>query len=193
MGVSELKHSPERVVTIFGSSRPEDGDPDYVLAYDVGKQLARAGFTVCNGGYDGIMRASARGAKNAGGRTIGVITEALGPRKPNEWIDEIVFTKTLIDRMTELISRGGAYVILKGGTGTLLELAAVWEFMNKGLMPEKPIVVVGGFWEGVIDTLKEELAWEGLDKCTKYVMNVDSAAKCAALIKQKLSEDVYVK
>lgn len=188
-----MRYSPERVVTIFGSSRPQDGDPDYVLAYDVGKELAAAGFTVCNGGYGGIMQASARGAKNAGGRTIGVITEALGTRKPNEWIDKIISTKTLIDRMMELISRGEAYVILKGGTGTLLELAAVWEFMNKSLTREKPIVVVGGFWNGVIGTLKEELAWEGLDKCTKYVTIVDSPAKCAAFIKQRLGEDVYVK
>jgi hypothetical protein len=193
MGVSELKHFEERVVTIFGSSRPREGEPEYFLAYDVGKELATAGFTVCNGGYGGIMQASARGAKNAGGKTIGVITEALGMTKPNEWIDEAITTKTLVDRMMELISRGEAYVILKGGTGTLLELAAVWEFMNKSLMRDRPIVVVGGFWNRVIDTLREELAWEGLDNCTKYVTIVDSPATCASYIKRKLSEEVYVK
>ena len=193
MGVSELKDPAERVVTVFGSSRPQEGEPEYVLAYDVGRALAKSGFTVCNGGYGGIMQASARGAKNAGGKTIGVLTEALAMRKPNEWIDERVTTKTLVERMIELISRGEAYVILKGGTGTLLELAAVWEFMNKSMIREKPIVVVGDFWNDVIGTLREELAWEGLDNCTRYVTIVSTPAKCAALIKQRLTEDIHVK
>ena len=51
------------VITIFGSSRPVKGDEEYQLAYEVGKQLSLAGFTVCNGGFGGIMEASARGAK----------------------------------------------------------------------------------------------------------------------------------
>ena len=61
-----------KIVTVFGSSRPGEGDEEYLLAYEVGKNLALNGFTVCNGGYAGIMEASARGAKEAGGKTIGV-------------------------------------------------------------------------------------------------------------------------
>ncbi|MEK9138725.1 MAG: LOG family protein, partial [Bacteroidota bacterium] len=175
----------ERIVTVFGSSRPRQGDPEYILAYDVGKELAKAGFTVCNGGYGGIMEASARGAKNAGGKTIGIITDIF-PRKANDWIDTTHTAKTLIDRMMELISRGDAYVVLKGGTGTLLELAAVWEFMNKNIMRHKPIVVVGDFWDGVVNTLKEELAWEGLEDCTRFVTVVDSPVECVTTIKEKL-------
>jgi uncharacterized protein (TIGR00730 family) len=181
-----LKHATEQVVTIFGSSRPREGEAEYVLAYDVGRELAGAGFTLCNGGYAGTMEASARGAKNAGGKTIGVIAEAFASKKANDWIDTTVATRTLMDRMMELISRGNAYVVLKGGTGTLLELAAVWELTNKGLMKERPIVVVGGFWNDVVETLKEELAWEGLDWCTKYVTMADSAGECVSLIKQQL-------
>jgi predicted Rossmann-fold nucleotide-binding protein len=138
------------------------------------------------------MQASAHGAKSVGGRTIGIVTEALGTRKPNGWIDETVLTKTLVDRLMQLISRGEAYVVLKGGTGTLLELAAVWEFMNKGLVREKPIVVVGDFWNNVIGTLQEELAWEGLENCTRYVTVVESAAECAAYISSRLNEGIHV-
>jgi uncharacterized protein (TIGR00725 family) len=184
-----LKGTTERIVTVFGSSRPREGEPEYTLAYNVGKELAHAGFTVCNGGYGGIMEASARGAKNAGGKTIGIIAEVFRSKKANTWIDATFTSTTLIDRMMDLISRGEAYVILKGGTGTLLELAAVWELMNKGLMSEKPIVAVGGFWSQVVDTLKEELAWEGLDNCTKYVSIVDSPRECASFIKQQLTRN----
>lgn len=186
MGVSKLKQSAESIVTVFGSSRPREGEQEYSLAFEVGKVLARTGFTVCNGGYAGTMEASAKGAKEGGGKTIGVIADVFGARRPNAWIDRTVCKKSLIDRMMELISLGSAYVILKGGTGTLLELAAVWEFMNKGMMDEKPIVVVGGFWNGVVRTLKEELAWEGLDNCTKYVATVASPSECAAFIKQQM-------
>lgn len=186
MGVSQLKSIDGRIVTVFGSSRPRDSELEYALAYDVGKALAQAGFTVCNGGYGGTMEASARGAKEAGGKTIGVITDVF-PKKANHWIDTTVPTKTLVDRMMTLISRGDAYVILKGGTGTLLELAAVWEFMNKGIMKNKPIVVVGEFWNGVINTLKAELSWEGLQDCTKHVTRVDSPAACASFVKHELN------
>ena len=179
----------KRIVTVFGSSRPREGDAEYRLAYEVGRELARAGFTVCNGGYAGIMEASARGAKEADGATLGVVADIFAGKRANAWIDTTIVTKTLIERMMELVSQGDAYVILKGGTGTLLELAAVWEFMNKGMMREKPIVVVGSFWDGVLHTLKEELAWEGLDNCTKYVTTATSPRACASFIQQQLGKD----
>jgi predicted Rossmann-fold nucleotide-binding protein len=139
------------------------------------------------------MEASARGAKTAGGRTIGIIADVFAPMKANNWIDTMVTSPTLIDRMMELINRGDAYVILKGGTGTLLELAAVWELMNKGLRKEGPIVILGKFWSGVVETLKEELAWEGRTSCAKYVTIVDSPAECVSFIKQQLGAHGYGK
>jgi uncharacterized protein (TIGR00725 family) len=184
LGVLEL--NSERIVTVFGSSRPRETDPEYKRAYEIGKELALSGFTVCNGGYGGIMEGSARGAKEAGGRTIGIIADIF-PRQPNPWIDKAVTTKSLVDRMMMLIAQGEAFVVLKGGTGTLLELAAVWEFMNKGIVKERPIVVVGDFWNGVINTLKAELSWEGLEDCTKYVTLVDSPAACASFISHQLT------
>lgn len=176
----------QQIVTIFGSSQPKEGDPDYVVAYDLGAALARAGFAVCNGGYGGIMEASARGAKSGGGTTIGIIADFF-PKKANAWIDTTLTARTLIERMQKLISQGDAYVILKGGTGTLLEFAAVWEFMNKNVMKEKPVVLVGHFWKRVLDTLREELEWEGLGDCTRYVTIVDSPAACASFINQQLN------
>ncbi len=79
------------------------------------------------------------------------------------------------------------YVVLKGGTGTLLELAYVWEFINKKFIPEKPIIIVGDFWTRVVETLKDELLWEGLGDCTKFIRRVESPRECAALLKQKLN------
>lgn len=193
MGVSGLNERIEQVVTVFGSSRPREGEPEYLLAYEVGRELAKAGFVVCNGGYAGIMEGSARGAKDEGGKTIGIIAEVFESKKANKWIDTTDTAKTLIDRMMELISRGDAYIVLKGGTGTLLEFAAVWEFMNKSLMKKKPIILVGDFWAGVVDTLKEELAWEGLEQCTKYVEVVATASDAVRMIKHRLATGEHPK
>lgn len=184
-----MKETREQVVTVFGSSRPGEGEPEYIEAHSVGRELAKAGFVVCNGGYAGTMEASARGAKEGGGRTIGILADVFATRKANPWIDTTVTVSTLIDRMMALISRGDAYVVLKGGTGTLLEFAAVWEFMNKAMMKEKPIVLVGHFWETVVDTLKEELAWEGLDRCTRYVEIVGDATDVARVLRSKLDRN----
>jgi hypothetical protein len=187
MGVSELSPGATHIVSIFGSSRPVPEDAEYAVAQDTGTQLARAGFTVCNGGYAGIMEASARGAREAGGHTIGIICGAFPGRKANQWIDDVIIEDSLISRLVKLMTLGDAYVILKGGTGTLLELAAVWEFMNKRLMQEKPVVLVGDFWAGVVGTLKEEMEWEGLADATRYLTIVPSAEACASVIQQKLA------
>lgn len=93
---------------------------------------------------------------------------------------------TLNERLMKLVELGDAYVILKGGTGTLLELAYVWEFINKGLMREKPIVVVGQFWNDVIQTLREELIWEGLGDCTKLIKQVEKTEECVSYLKTVL-------
>lgn len=176
-----------RVVTVFGSARPAPGEPDYVAAYDVGAALGDAGFTVCNGGYGGTMEASARGAKDAGGRTIGVIAEEFLHRKANLWIDTVITVDTMVARMLELIRRGDAYVVLRGGTGTLLELAAVWEFMNKGMLAAKPIVAVGDFWEGVVRTVRGELAGEGRSAASAAVTLVGTAEECVDRVVRGLS------
>jgi uncharacterized protein (TIGR00730 family) len=178
--------TPRKIVTVFGSSHPGEGDEEYRLAYEVGKNLALLGFTICNGGYSGIMEASAQGAKDAGGKTIGVTFKNSFKISANRWIDEEVFQSTLVERLMKLVELGNAYVVLKGGTGTLLELATVWEFINKGLLKEKPIVIVGGFWNSVIDTLREELLWEGVGDCTKYIYRTSSPEECAAYLKRQL-------
>lgn len=148
------------IVSVFGSSHPREGDADYAFAYDLGALLARQGYTVCNGGYGGVMEASARGAKSAGGTTIGVTFRASGGRAANPWIDEVIEMETLMERLHKLISLGDAYAVLRGGTGTMLELAAVWEFLNKRMMPPKPVVALGTFWADVVHTLREQLRAE---------------------------------
>ncbi len=143
-----------RIVTIFGSSQLEENYPDYQKAILIGRMLAQAGFTVCNGGYGGIMEASARGAKDAGGQTIGIITQEFH-RKPNRWIDDVRNAKTWRDRLFQLIETGDAYVLFDGGTGTLAELTVAWEMTNKKII-HKPIIVFGSFLRRLVSQLRKQ-------------------------------------
>ena len=171
----------ERIVTIFGTGKTKPGDSAYQLAYETGRLLAEAGFTIANGGYGGTMEASAKGAAQAGGQTIGVTCSAF-TAKANKYISRAVTTDSLPQRLDTLIESGAAYVVLPGGTGTLLELAKVWELENKGFLKEnRPIILVGEFWKPLVDLIRTlepgsssliQLA-DGPERIKEILVNVD--------------------
>jgi len=146
--------SEEKIITVFGSSRPQENDSDYAEARELGGLLAKQRFAVCSGGYGGVMEAVSRGAKEAGGKTYGVTAEFFA-RNANEWIDVEIRKKTWRERLFSLIELADGFVACKGGTGTLVELAVVWEMLNKSVMRPKPFAVCGDFWQPVLDHVKE--------------------------------------
>jgi uncharacterized protein (TIGR00730 family) len=142
----------EKIITIFGTGRARPGDEIFTLAYETGRLLAQAGFTITNGGYGGTMLAGSKGAFEAGGEVIGVTCSAFKSSKPNEFVTREVLTHSLDERLEKLIELGRAYIVLPGGTGTLLELAKVWELKNKGFLDaDRPIILVGRFWKSLVD------------------------------------------
>jgi uncharacterized protein (TIGR00725 family) len=144
----------EKIISVFGSSRPIEKDAEYVEAHSLGVELAKHGFAVCSGGYGGVMEAVSRGAKKAGGKTYGVTAEFFRS-EANQWIDVEVRKKTWEERLLTLIELGDGFVACKGGTGTLVELAVVWEMLNKSVMPPKPFAVCGDFWQPILDRVRE--------------------------------------
>ena len=146
----EKKSGP--VVTVFGSSRPAPGSAEYETARQLGAALAQAGFTVATGGYGGTMEGVSRGAREAGGRTIGV-TAKVFHAPANAWVEEEIRVETWQERLFKLIELGAGYVVLPGGTGTLVELAVVWEWLNKGFLREKPLVILGDYWQPVVSAI----------------------------------------
>jgi uncharacterized protein (TIGR00730 family) len=167
-----------KTVTIFGTAKAESGDKVYELAYQCGKSLARAGFTIANGGYGGTMLAAAKGAAEAGGETIGVTCSAFKKSQANEYVTREIVTGSLDERLDTLVKLGQGYIVLPGGTGTLLELAKVWELKNKGFIKEdKPIILVGGFWKPLVDLI----AAEDPDS-SRYIRLADGPEQVAGLI-----------
>src|SRR5215831_10975045 len=149
----------EIIVTVFGSSRSREDTADYEEARVLGRALAKHGFAVCSGGYAGVMEAVSRGAKEAGGKTYGVTAEFFKTAKLNRWVDVEVRKRTWEERLFELIRLAHGFVACKGGTGTLVELAVVWEMLNKSVMTGKPFAVLGQFWEPILERVRQvELA-----------------------------------
>ena len=144
-------------VAVFGSSEPGEGDPLYEEAREVGRSLAEAGFWVINGGYGGVMEAASRGAREAGGRAIGVTTSVFAERGPgNRFLDEEHREPDLFLRTRRLIALSRAYIILRGKSGTLAELMFLWALNRGGLLPSTRIVLLGEFWEGFLNSLREQ-------------------------------------
>jgi uncharacterized protein (TIGR00730 family) len=141
-----------KIICVFGSSSPAEDSPDYEQARELGRLLARAGFAVCSGGYYGTMEAVSRGAREAGGRVIGMTTPFYR-LAPNAYLEERIDVPRWQDRLFALIEKGDGYVVLKGGTGTLLEIAALWECLNKRAIPPRPCVALD-FWAPVVETVR---------------------------------------
>lgn len=147
-------------VCVFGTSDAGD-TPSVAAARRLGEALARAGFVVVTGGYGAAMEAANRGAREAGGFSVGV-TCRMFSREPNPYLDEIIPTADLIERLTTLLGLGDAYVAGKGGTGTLAEIALAWEFVNKKLISPRPLVLCGGFWDCLPELMKNSGAHPGV-------------------------------
>ncbi len=145
------------VVTVFGSSQPSPLSPAYQVACELGRAIAVEGWTLCNGGYGGTMEAAAKGAVEAGGHTIGVTCTVFGRGGPNRFIKQEVPTFDLLARLNTLWRLGNAHVVLPGGTGTLVELALVWELVNKRLIRgSRPLVLMGNHWSPVVECVLRE-------------------------------------
>ena len=140
-----------KIITVFGTSKAQSGDGVFQLAETLGRLLAENGFTIANGGYGGTMLAAAKGAAAAGGCVIGITCTAFKRGRANEYVTEEISTNSLTERLAKLIELGDAYLVLPGGTGTLLELADVWEHKNKGFSnTAKPIIMAGSFWKPLL-------------------------------------------
>src|ERR1700704_4698952 len=171
-------------ITIFGGSRVEPDSEEYLAAQQLGQALAEGGFGVVTGGYNGIMEAVSRGAKEAGGHVIGVTVDVIAPkleRLPKSLLDQEVRTAALLERIDRLVELGAAYVVLPGGAGTLAELGIVWNLALLGALQDKLIVVVGLGWERVLRTMIEQLHTIETDlRWLRFVPDVDTAAEMLA-------------
>jgi uncharacterized protein (TIGR00730 family) len=173
------------IITVFGTGKASQGDQVYTTAYETGKLLAEAGFAIANGGYGGTMTAAAKGAAEAGGEVIGVTCSAFKKSRPNEYITREIVTHSLQERLNKLIELGDGYLVLPGGTGTLLELAHVWELQNKGFLnTQRPIIILGGFWRPLLEIIATDEP-----KALEYVQQAGTPSDAVRLLCNLIKEN----
>lgn len=149
----------QKTITVFGSAIPGEKDYEYTFAYNLGAALAKEGYDVCTGGYYGVMEAVSKGAGQEGAQVTGVTLECLN-KKPNKYLTNEICCFSLFERILKLIELGDGFVVLQGGTGTLLELSSLWEMLNKHLIIPVPVVCHSDMWLKVCEVMKEQLAKE---------------------------------
>ena len=143
-------------VTVFGSARVNVDSPYYELARKMGAQIVQLGFTVMTGGGPGIMEAANRGAKDAGGRSVGCGIRLPQEQKLNRFLDRAVTMRYFFVRKALLVKYSYAFVVMPGGAGTLDELFEALTLIQTGKISHFPIVIMGtDYWRELIGFIKK--------------------------------------
>lgn len=151
-----MTENHERIVTIFGGSRCSESDPEYALARRVGELLAEAGFVICTGGYLGVMEAASRGAREKGGRVLGIVLNQF-KAEPNRYLTDKVATAHFYDRLQHLIIRSIGFIALRGGMGTVTEVSLVWNKLQTRVIEPRPLVLLGDCWPPIVEAWRKHL------------------------------------
>ena len=150
------KKGPSKTVAVFGSASAPPDHPVLAEAERMGQLLAESGFTLMTGGYSGTMEAASRGAQQAGGQVIGVTMDLFTPRlQPNRWLTRDRRVKDFFPRLKQLTG-ADAFVILRGGIGTLTEATLAWSLLQTGQITPRPFLFVGDGWHGLFDAFRAE-------------------------------------
>ena len=167
----------ERIVTIFGGSKCGEESAEYAQARRAGQLLAEAGFTICTGGYLGVMEGASRGAHERGGRVLGITMNQF-KSEPNRYLTEKVASAHFYERLQNLIDRSVGFVALRGGAGTMTELSLVWNKLQTKVIGPRPLVLLGDCWPKVVEALRQHLVVSEADvKLLDFVSTPEEAVR----------------
>lgn len=170
-------------IAVFGSSLPQPGDYEYFFAENLGRLLGINGYAVITGGYQGVMDAVSKGCRLAGSKAIGITVKSFASKR-SEWLSEEIKTESLFERLEKLILLSDAYIVLPGGTGTLVELALAWECVNKNICERKPVICDKKSWELIVNYMKEILARE--KRISDFIYFFENPEEVIKILKENL-------
>ncbi len=173
-------------VTVFGSARFQEDHPHYLLAREMGHALSRMGFTVMTGGGPGIMEAANRGAKDAGGFSVGCNIHLPKEQKPNAYLDRTVTLHHFFVRKVLLLKYSYAFVVMPGGFGTMDEFFETLTLIQTGKISDFPVVLMGkDYWKPLLDLL-HQMVREGTaaQKDLEHLIVTDEPGQALAHIRK---------
>jgi uncharacterized protein (TIGR00730 family) len=148
-------------VSIFGSARTKPDSPEYEAAVETARLLAKAGICVITGGGPGIMEAANRGAKEAGGLSIGCNIELPFEQGSNAYLTRSLNFKFFFVRKTMFVKYATAFIVFPGGYGTLDELFEALTLIQTGKVKHFPVILMGkSYWSGLTEWLERTVAAE---------------------------------
>jgi uncharacterized protein (TIGR00725 family) len=160
-------------VTFFGDSAIPEGDAIYNSVWESAKYLAQKGYTIVNGGGPGIMKAATDGAESVGGRTIAIywqpkLASFFEGKNLANVTDESETASNYLIRTLGLIEEGDAYVVCKGGTGTISEFGMVWCLAKLYFGANKPVILFGDFWDKIIEAFQKHMYIDEMELSVLY-------------------------
>ena len=180
-------------VTIFGSARTHPEDPQYRAAAETARLLAEAGFAIITGAGPGIMEAANKGAREAGGRSIGCNIELPFEQGANPYVDTLINFRYFFVRKTMFIKYSNAFVIFPGGFGTLDEAFEALTLIQTGKIYQFPVIMFGRhYWAGLIRWLQSRVLGEGKispGDLDLILLTDDPQEACAAIVEAYESQN----
>jgi uncharacterized protein (TIGR00730 family) len=178
-------------VAVFGSARIRPQDKEYAEVRALATRLTELGCDIVTGGGPGLMEAANEGAASSRGngrpktRSFG-LTIAIPYEKANPYLDTVTAHRTFFSRLHHFVRMSQAFVIFPGGIGTALELMMVWQLLQVGFMTERPVVLVGEMWRGLVDWMRREMVPRKLvnDTDLDLVRLVNSIEEAVLVIEQ---------
>ncbi len=176
-------------ITVFGSARFKEGHLHYELAREMGRQIAAMDFTTMTGGGPGIMEAANRGAREAGGRSIGCNIVLPMEQKPNPYLDTFIEFHYFFVRKVMLVKYSHAFIVMPGGFGTLDELFEAATLVQTGKITNFPIVLMGvDYWKPLLDFIRDRQLAAGTisPEDLNLLPLTDDPAEAVSIIRREL-------
>lgn len=153
-------------VSIFGSSRIQRGDPIYAEVKKLSHELARMGTDIVTGGGPGLMEAANAGAVEGQIenkiRSYGLAIHLPAEEAANPFVDRVFKHRTFFSRLHHFVRLSSAFIVMPGGIGTALELFLIWQLLQVKHMQQRPLILVGSMWVGLVDWMNEVMVSRGL-------------------------------
>lgn len=182
-------------VTVFGSARFKEGTWSYDTAREVSRRVSRLGFTIMTGGGPGVMEAANRGARDAGGRSVGCNIELPMEQKPNPYLDQFVEFRYFFVRKVMLVKYSYAFIVMPGGFGTMDELSEAATLIQTGKISNFPVVLMGkDYWGPLVEFVRTRMLASGAisEEDLKLFVLTDSPEEATEIIRSKALENAQL-